>query len=336
MKRRKHLPKEVTTYTPTEPPSHYLDPVGIQTRRFKRRKKHHVSIPLPNDTTLQLGPMKLLQFHDNYRPPYYGTYSKKSSTVTARRPLSKDVNVDYTFDSDEEWEEDDPGEDLSAMSGEDDDDEGEDLEEDGDGFEVPDGYLSADEGGTGNPNELIKKKGLLNRKNKVWAEITPFIIGPIDSLREGDLYEDKLRAYEVRKVERTTEPIRVLNHLPAQDEEKGVQSSTLLVETVGCEVDGENINKRKRQSKGGDGGAEKKKRAMTNGGKGKEANSSLGESSSGVAEEIGLSPGEENIESMEMGKEGEVNVPSSTLSKTKSTDRPALKKDALMSFFKKR
>ena len=64
---------------------------------------------------------KLFQFSDNYRPPYYGTWRKKSTTITGRRPWGKDENLDYEvehsggkllingcdmfqYDSDDEWE----------------------------------------------------------------------------------------------------------------------------------------------------------------------------------------------------------------------------------------
>ena len=58
--------------------------------------------------------MKLLQFHDNYRPAYYGTWSKVSRVVTPKQPLAKDsAAFDYEVDSDEEWEEEEPGESIS-------------------------------------------------------------------------------------------------------------------------------------------------------------------------------------------------------------------------------
>jgi len=57
---------------------------------------------------------KLLQFHENYRPAYYGTWRKHSSIITARRPWQQDTNFfAYDVDSDEEWEEEEPGESLS-------------------------------------------------------------------------------------------------------------------------------------------------------------------------------------------------------------------------------
>lgn len=97
---------------------------------------------------------KLLQFDKSPRPAYYGTWRKKSSVVRPKFPLKKDPNLDYDVDSDEEWEEEEPGESLSDC---DKDEEEENLEEAGhsksddedeseDGFFVPDGYLSENEG----------------------------------------------------------------------------------------------------------------------------------------------------------------------------------------------
>ena len=34
---------------------------------------------------------KLLQFHENYRPSYFGTFQKRSKVVGPRRPTAKDV-----------------------------------------------------------------------------------------------------------------------------------------------------------------------------------------------------------------------------------------------------
>lgn len=92
------------------------------------------------------GRMKLLHFHDNYRPAYWGTWSKKSTHISPRCPLRLDKDLlDYEVDSDEEWEEEEPGESLSHSEGDDDDEAGEDDDDD-DGFFVPHGYLSEGEG----------------------------------------------------------------------------------------------------------------------------------------------------------------------------------------------
>ncbi|KAI7791366.1 chromatin assembly factor 1 subunit A [Triplophysa rosa] len=92
------------------------------------------------------GRMKLLHFQDNYRPAYWGTYSKKSKHISPRCPLRQDKDLlDYEVDSDEEWEEEEPGESLSHSEGDDDDEAGDDDDDD-DGFFVPHGYLSEGEG----------------------------------------------------------------------------------------------------------------------------------------------------------------------------------------------
>ncbi|CAN0205887.1 unnamed protein product, partial [Ectocarpus sp. 8 AP-2014] len=58
--------------------------------------------------------MKLLQFHQDHRPPYWGTWSKSSSQVTGRRPLGRHTKgtLNYDYDSEEDWEEEAQGEDL--------------------------------------------------------------------------------------------------------------------------------------------------------------------------------------------------------------------------------
>uniref|UniRef100_A0A0E0AI06 Chromatin assembly factor 1 subunit p150 C-terminal domain-containing protein n=1 Tax=Oryza glumipatula TaxID=40148 RepID=A0A0E0AI06_9ORYZ len=105
---------------------------------------------------------KLLQFDKSHRPAYYGTWTKKSSTVSARHPFKVDPLLDYDVDSDEEWEEtevlmmalihEEPGENLSDFDNDDEEAMGEkdskhDAEEETDNsFVVPNDYLSEDEG----------------------------------------------------------------------------------------------------------------------------------------------------------------------------------------------
>uniref|UniRef100_A0A914XZ53 Chromatin assembly factor 1 subunit A n=1 Tax=Panagrolaimus superbus TaxID=310955 RepID=A0A914XZ53_9BILA len=86
---------------------------------------------------------KLFQFHTNYRPPYYGTWRKRSKIITGRRPFAKETINDYEYDSDDEWEDEEEGD--ECKSDEEDIDEEENDEED-DGFFVEHGYLSSDEG----------------------------------------------------------------------------------------------------------------------------------------------------------------------------------------------
>ena len=55
---------------------------------------------------------KLLQFYDNQRPPYFGTWTKTSDKVNARKPFAMDSEYfDYDYDSDDDWEEEEQGKD---------------------------------------------------------------------------------------------------------------------------------------------------------------------------------------------------------------------------------
>ncbi|XP_062207753.1 chromatin assembly factor 1 subunit FSM-like [Phragmites australis] len=105
-----------------------------------------------NDKPLQtrLIRRKLLQFDKSNRPAYYGTWRKKSAVVGPRCPLKMDPDLDYEVDSDDEWEEEDPGESLSDCEKDSDEVMEEDSkitdEDDEDSFVVPDGYLSDNEG----------------------------------------------------------------------------------------------------------------------------------------------------------------------------------------------
>jgi hypothetical protein len=66
--------------------------------------------------------MKLLQFHEDVRPAYYGTCTKRSRIVSGRKPFAKDIEkLDYDVDSEAEWEPEGEGEDIH--SGDEDDDD---------------------------------------------------------------------------------------------------------------------------------------------------------------------------------------------------------------------
>lgn len=96
---------------------------------------------------------QLFQFDKSHRPAFYGCWSKKSNSIGPRRPFSKDPYLDYDIDSDDEWEEEEPGENLSDCDKDGEEDSLEegpskvvDEDDSEDGFFVPDGYLSANEG----------------------------------------------------------------------------------------------------------------------------------------------------------------------------------------------
>ena len=88
---------------------------------------------------------KYLSFHEDYRPPYHGTWSKaRSSIITGRNPFGKDSTfLNYEVDSEAEWEEDDneQGDDCSAA---DNDEEEIDDNEDTTNYNYQDGWLTQD------------------------------------------------------------------------------------------------------------------------------------------------------------------------------------------------
>ncbi|XP_065875533.1 chromatin assembly factor 1 subunit FAS1 [Euphorbia lathyris] len=94
---------------------------------------------------------QLLQFDKSHRPAFFGIWPKKSNVIGPRHPLRKEPELEYDVDSDEEWEEEDPGENLSDCD-KDEEEEGleegcsKDEDESEDEFFVPDGYLSENEG----------------------------------------------------------------------------------------------------------------------------------------------------------------------------------------------
>ncbi|KIP01717.1 hypothetical protein PHLGIDRAFT_80200, partial [Phlebiopsis gigantea 11061_1 CR5-6] len=76
-------------------------------------------------------PAKVLSFHEDMRPGYFGTWTRNSREVGPRRPFGKDVvSLDYTVDSEAEWEEEEEEGDVL-----------EDVEEDAD----PDDPVGGDE-----------------------------------------------------------------------------------------------------------------------------------------------------------------------------------------------
>lgn len=114
---------------------------------------------------------RLLQFSEDVRPPYFGTWQKKSKLITGRRPFREDTEVfDYDVDSEAEWDIGGPGESLKGDDSDDDDIDGpDDYEIDMKTF-VPHGYVSDDEMHEDSDNEDAVDKEKVD-KNKT-DEIT--------------------------------------------------------------------------------------------------------------------------------------------------------------------
>lgn len=89
---------------------------------------------------------KFYKFHENRRPPFYGTWRKRTNVIKPRRPFVQDAKFfDYEVDSDLEWEEEEPGESLDGSDDEKEkESEDDDYEVDNEWF-VPHGHLSDEE-----------------------------------------------------------------------------------------------------------------------------------------------------------------------------------------------
>lgn len=94
--------------------------------------------------TLRRIPVRYLEFKEDVRPPYVGTYTKPQTRRLARNPFArKRQDTDYDYDSEAEWEEPEEGEDLDSEG----ESEGGDSVEAGDEM---DGFLD-DDGADGLP-----------------------------------------------------------------------------------------------------------------------------------------------------------------------------------------
>jgi chromatin assembly factor 1 subunit A len=118
---------------------------------------------------------KLLQFHDNQRPAYFGTWNKKTSKVSPRRPFGMDSEIfDYEYDSDDDWEEEEQGESLSDEEKDKEEDEVEEQndkdDEDDDGFFVGHGVLDKDELKAAEDEEDAFDEELEIKKQKLKAQ----------------------------------------------------------------------------------------------------------------------------------------------------------------------
>ncbi|KAG0036284.1 Chromatin assembly factor 1, subunit A [Podila clonocystis] len=133
--------------------------------------------------------MRLLQFAENYRPAYFGTWSKRSKHINGRRFLGKDTHlIEYDVDSEAEWEEDEEGEECKSDDDEDDADEVGSEQEEEDDWLVPEGYLSEDEGldagEEGHKGESMKRSKEMKRT--LVSHIAPIIVGPVFEMVLGE------------------------------------------------------------------------------------------------------------------------------------------------------
>ena len=157
---------------------------------------------------------RFLSFHEDCRPAYRGTWTKKSSIVTAKNPFGKDSTIlDYEYDSEIEWEEgdDEMGEDVE----DDTKNQEEEMEGEGnakmydfeDGFCVADDQLLDNEEGADEDTKALYKKKMLNREQEEQLHskririIAPGFGGvPLHTTQDSDFSPDHVEGFDTNDV----------------------------------------------------------------------------------------------------------------------------------------
>ncbi|KAI8328432.1 chromatin assembly factor 1 subunit A-domain-containing protein [Chlamydoabsidia padenii] len=146
--------------------------------------------------------MKLLQFTENVRPAYYGTWTKLSRNITPKNPFTMDIGlVDYDYDSEAEWEPEGEGEDI--QSGDEDEDEvpSESIDPEDIGWLVPEGYLSEGEGVNDSDDDGMTKivqRLSVRPKSRKNVPVRPIIVGSIKNENDDVDYNQPLNPFGIR------------------------------------------------------------------------------------------------------------------------------------------
>ncbi|CAM0142364.1 hypothetical protein VKS41_002145 [Umbelopsis sp. WA50703] len=193
---------------------------------------HDPSMPLATAASLDgrdlrsLLKMKFLQFREDIRPAYWGTWTKSSKKISPRQPFAKDTEyLDYDHDSEAEWEPEEEGEDIK--SGDEDDEDVDIADPDDAGWLVPEGYLSNDEGiGSDNEDEGLQTR-TASRKN-----------GPVKQVCIGVMFEDSsdeedsLSPYAIQVLGPNTpiNPFAVISNKQQTDSVEATGSSSLATD----------------------------------------------------------------------------------------------------------
>ena len=165
-------------------------------------------------------PAKVLIFHEDERPGYFGTLTKRSRLIKPRRPFARDdIAIDYAYDSGAEWGEEDEGggDDVLGDSDDerDDEEESDDLDGwlvDGDDEEVatpveeregpdaflfppvPEGSKSKRKAGKEKETDTEGKA----KKRKVVVPLAPFVKGPCWETAVGDCEYEPFNHYRIQ------------------------------------------------------------------------------------------------------------------------------------------
>ncbi|WVR03828.1 hypothetical protein IAU60_000824 [Kwoniella sp. DSM 27419] len=175
-------------------------------------------------------PWKTLSFDQQARPPYCGTFTKKSVVVGPRTPFAQDPIFDYSYDSADDWQDDEGGEDVDdfgegeAKEDEEDDEDGEtegefdDWLDDGDDaeFAPPDGepeaFATADQSRL--HMKVVKKSRDMPKRV---VKLTPTWKGPVWEGRIGEDGSDGLEGYRIQLLNETPDSIDPFTFVSAEN-----------------------------------------------------------------------------------------------------------------------
>ena len=171
-------------------------------------------------------PAKVFIFHQDERPGYFGTFTKRSRFIKPRRPFARDdIATDYAYDSGAEWGEEDEGggDDVLGDSDEerDDEEESDDLDGwlvDGDDEEAatpveeregldafpfppaPEGNKSKRKAGKEKEKEMEKETETeaKAKKRKVVVPLVPFVKGPCWETALGECEYEPFNNYRIQ------------------------------------------------------------------------------------------------------------------------------------------
>ena len=187
------------TYTQQQP---LFSTLSSKARKSRRRNTKSVEVTIESTCAVSPSQMqpcielkiisvpnkyKYLKFFEDCRPPYCGTWCKTSKLITGKHPFQKDTSfLDYDYDSEAEWEEEEPGEDLEEDEVDDDVDDMEKLAAD-EGVDIndtrtynfEDGWIMEDDDVSYSEDE---EKTILRRDNKTKKDFTStslLIVPPI-------------------------------------------------------------------------------------------------------------------------------------------------------------
>ncbi|KAH9171528.1 hypothetical protein EDB89DRAFT_2243493 [Lactarius sanguifluus] len=155
---------------------------------------------------------KVFIFHEDERPGYFGTFTKRSRLIKPRRPFARDdIVIDYSYDSGAEWGEEEEGGGDEIMGDSDDERDDEEESDDLDGWLVDGDDGEGSNTGGKHKRKVEKEKETVTecktKKRKAVVPLVPFIKGPCWETEIGDCEYDPFKHYRIQLFNDTPYPL---------------------------------------------------------------------------------------------------------------------------------